>query len=122
VGKVDTLCHPTNGIRNQDVCLGASGRETASTASLAWRRLLLTLPWRIRNSVWLLSIVPEISVCDYDYTSNHQTGTVFEHSAVGLRKWSLAVYTYIRFNTSLIVFNSLLHDYEINSDLSNSGH
>jgi transposase len=26
---------------------------------------------------------------------------VFEHSAVALRKWFLAVYTYIRFNTSL---------------------
>jgi transposase len=32
---------------------------------------------------------------------NDQTGTVFEHSAVALRKWFLAVYTYIRFNTSL---------------------
>ncbi len=36
-----------------------------------------------------------------DRTFNDQTGTVFEHSAVGLRKWFLAVYTYIRFNTSL---------------------
>ena len=38
---------------------------------------------------------------DCDRTFNDQTGTVFEHSAVGLRKWFLAVYTYIRFNTSL---------------------
>jgi transposase-like protein len=36
-----------------------------------------------------------------DRTFNDQTGTVFEHSAVELRKWFLAVYTYIRFNTSL---------------------
>ncbi|MFC6874752.1 IS1595 family transposase [Halobellus marinus] len=36
-----------------------------------------------------------------DRTFNDQTGTVFEHSAVALRKWFLAVYTYIRFNTSL---------------------
>jgi len=38
---------------------------------------------------------------NYDRTFNDQTGTVFEHSAVELRKWFLAVYTYIRFNTSL---------------------
>ena len=38
---------------------------------------------------------------DCDRTFNDQTGTVFEHSAVALRKWFLAVYTYIRFNTSL---------------------
>jgi len=36
-----------------------------------------------------------------DRTFNDQTGTVFEHSAVALRKWFLAVYTYVRFNTSL---------------------
>jgi hypothetical protein len=35
-----------------------------------------------------------------DRTFNDQTGPVFEHSAVELRKWFLAVYTYIRFNTS----------------------
>ena len=38
---------------------------------------------------------------DCDRTFNDQTDTVFEHSAVELRKWFLAVYTYIRFNTSL---------------------
>jgi len=38
---------------------------------------------------------------DCDRTFNDQTGTVFEHSAIALRKWFLAVYTYIRFNTSL---------------------
>jgi len=38
---------------------------------------------------------------DCDRTFNDQTGTVFEHSAVELRKWFLAVYTYIRLNTSL---------------------
>jgi transposase len=32
---------------------------------------------------------------------NDKTGTVFEHSAVALRKWFLAVYAYIRFNTSI---------------------
>jgi len=36
-----------------------------------------------------------------DRTFNDQTGTVFEHSAIALRKWFLAVYTYICFNTSL---------------------
>ncbi len=36
-----------------------------------------------------------------DRTFNDQTSTVFEHSSVALRKWFLAVYTYIRFNTSL---------------------
>ena len=35
-----------------------------------------------------------------DRTFNYQTGTAFEHSAVNLRKWFLAVYTYIGFNTS----------------------
>ena len=35
-----------------------------------------------------------------DRTFNDQTATVFEHSAVALKKWFLAVYTYIRFNTS----------------------
>ena len=38
---------------------------------------------------------------DCDRTFNDQTSTVFEHSAVALRKWFLAVYTYIRFNTSI---------------------
>ncbi|AGB33887.1 transposase (ISH4) [Natrinema pellirubrum DSM 15624] len=38
---------------------------------------------------------------DCDCTFNDQTGTIFEHSSVALRKWFLAVYTYIRFNTSL---------------------
>jgi transposase len=38
---------------------------------------------------------------DCDRTFNDQTDTVFKHSAVALRKWFLAVYTYIRFNTSL---------------------
>ncbi|MCD2201700.1 IS1595 family transposase [Halobacterium sp. KA-4] len=38
---------------------------------------------------------------DCDRTFNDQTGTVFEHSAVALRKWFLAVYTYIRMNTSV---------------------
>src|SRR6056297_3802505 len=36
-----------------------------------------------------------------DRTFNDQTATAFEHSAVALKKWFLAVYTYIRFNTSL---------------------
>lgn len=36
-----------------------------------------------------------------DCAFNDQTGTVSEHSVVALRKWFLAVYTYIRFNTSL---------------------
>ena len=38
---------------------------------------------------------------DCDRTFNDQTGTIFEHSSVALRKWFLAVYTYVRFNTSL---------------------
>jgi transposase len=38
---------------------------------------------------------------DCDRTFNDQTGTVFEHSVVALRKWFLTVYTYVRFNTSL---------------------
>jgi len=38
---------------------------------------------------------------DCERTFNDQTSTIFEHSAVELRKWFLAVYTYIRFNTSL---------------------
>ncbi|WP_435187048.1 IS1595 family transposase [Halobellus sp. EA9] len=36
-----------------------------------------------------------------DRTFNDKTGTVFEHSSIALRKWFLAVYAYIRFNTSL---------------------
>ncbi|MBB6644704.1 IS1595 family transposase [Halobellus ruber] len=36
-----------------------------------------------------------------DRTFNDQTGTGFEHSPVALSKWFFAVYTYIRFNTSL---------------------
>ena len=36
-----------------------------------------------------------------DRTFNDQTGTVFEHSSVALRTWFLAIYAYIRFNTSL---------------------
>jgi transposase-like protein len=34
-----------------------------------------------------------------DRTFNDQTATAFEHSAVALKKWFLAVYAYIRFNT-----------------------
>ena len=34
-------------------------------------------------------------------TFNDKTGTVFEHSSIALRKWFLAVYTYIRLNTSI---------------------
>jgi transposase len=34
-------------------------------------------------------------------TFNDKTGTVLGHSAVALRKWFLAAYAYIRFNTSL---------------------
>ena len=36
-----------------------------------------------------------------DRTFNDKTGTVFEHSAIPLRKWYFAVYTYIRLNTSI---------------------
>jgi transposase-like protein len=36
-----------------------------------------------------------------DRTFNDKTGTIFEHSTIALRKWFLAVYAYIRFNTSL---------------------
>lgn len=38
---------------------------------------------------------------DWDRTFNDQTGTVFEHSSVALRTWILAVYTFIRLNTSI---------------------
>ena len=38
---------------------------------------------------------------DCDRTFNDQTSTVFESFAVALRKWFLALYTYIRSNTSL---------------------
>jgi transposase-like protein len=36
-----------------------------------------------------------------DRTFNDKTGTVFEHSSIPLRKWYLAVYTYVRLNTSI---------------------
>ena len=36
-----------------------------------------------------------------DRTFNDKTGTVFEHSRVRLKRWFFAVYTYIRFNTSV---------------------
>ena len=36
-----------------------------------------------------------------DRTFNDKTGTVFEQSPIPLRKWYLAVYTYIRLNTSI---------------------
>jgi len=36
-----------------------------------------------------------------DRTFNDQTATVFEHSSVSLKKWFLAVYTYLRFNIDL---------------------
>jgi len=38
---------------------------------------------------------------DCGRTFNDKTGTVFEYSAIPLRKWYLAVYTYIRLNTSI---------------------
>lgn len=65
------------------------------------RRLLPTLPWRIRDSVRQLSHGSAVSGKDCDRTFNNQTGTIFEHYAVPLRKWFLAISTYIRFNKSL---------------------
>ncbi|WP_436932850.1 IS1595 family transposase [Halosimplex halobium] len=38
---------------------------------------------------------------DCGRTFNDKTGTVFEYSAIPLRKWYLAVYTYIRLNVSI---------------------
>ena len=38
---------------------------------------------------------------DCGRTFNDKTGTVFEYSTIPLRKWYLAVYTYIRLNTSI---------------------
>jgi transposase len=38
---------------------------------------------------------------DCGRTFNDKTGTVFEHSTIPLRKWYLAVYTYIRLNASI---------------------
>jgi len=38
---------------------------------------------------------------DCGRTFNDKTGTVFEYSSIPLRKWYLAVYTYIRLNTSI---------------------
>jgi len=38
---------------------------------------------------------------DCGRTFNDKTGTVFEHSTIPLRKWYLAVYTYIWLNTSI---------------------
>ena len=36
-----------------------------------------------------------------DRNLNDKKNTVFEHSSIGLKKWFLAFYIYIRFNTSL---------------------
>ena len=33
--RVTRSCHPTNDVSNQDVCIGASSREPATTGSLA---------------------------------------------------------------------------------------
>ena len=60
--RVTRSRHPTNDDANQDVRLGASGRESAATDSLARRRLLPTLPWRICDSVRQLSGVSAVSV------------------------------------------------------------
>ena len=38
---------------------------------------------------------------DCGRTFNHKTGTIFEHSTIPLRMWYLAVYAYIRLNTSI---------------------
>jgi len=38
---------------------------------------------------------------DCGHTFNDKTATVFEYSSVPLRKWYLAVYTYIRLNVSI---------------------
>jgi transposase-like protein len=62
---------------------------------------LPTLSCKICDSIRQLSGVQRYRCKNCDRTFNDQTGTVFEHSAVELRKWFLAVYTYIRFNTSL---------------------
>ena len=77
--------HLTNYFSNQDVCLGASGRELATTGSLAGRRLVPTLPCRTRDSIRQLLTVPETPSKNFDRTFNYQTATVFEHSAVALK-------------------------------------
>jgi transposase len=38
---------------------------------------------------------------DCNQTLNHNTGTIFEHSTIPLRMWYLAIYMYIRQNTSI---------------------
>jgi hypothetical protein len=38
---------------------------------------------------------------DCNQTFNNNTGTIFEHSTISLRKWYLAVYMYIRQSTSI---------------------
>ncbi len=46
-------------------------------------------------------VISEYLCKNCDRTFNNQTGTVFEHLEVALRKWFFALYAYIRFNTSL---------------------
>ena len=68
-------------------------------AQVRWRDSVYCPRWfRIRDSVRQLSRY----LCkDCGRTFNDKTGTVFEHSAMPLRKWYLAVYTYVRLNTSI---------------------
>jgi transposase-like protein len=62
---------------------------------------LPALPCRICDSVRQLSRVSTYLCKDCGRTFNDKTGTVFQYSAIPLRKWYLAVYTYIRLNTSI---------------------
>ncbi|ELZ33148.1 transposase (ISH4) [Halorubrum tebenquichense DSM 14210] len=60
---------------------------------------------------------------DCDRTFNDQTGTIFEHSAVELKKWFLAVYMYIRFNTSVRLLDVEIDvSYKTSTDASSASY
>jgi transposase len=82
----------------------ASERRAANLlAQVRWRDGVYCLRCRAESVIRYGSyrVFQRYQCKNCDRTFNDQTATVFEHSTVALKKWLLAVYTYIRFNTSL---------------------
>jgi len=82
---------------------GSERRVANLLAQVRWRDSVCCLRCRTESPIRHGSyrVFQQYRCKNCDRTFNDQTGTVFEHSAVTLRKWFLAIYTNIRFNTSL---------------------
>ena len=81
----------------------ASERRAADLLQqVRWRDGICCPRCRAESVIWYGSyqVYQRYRCKDCGRTFNNKTGTVFERSRVRLKRWFLAVYTYIRFKTS----------------------